>query len=60
MSDPAVGEIMPASVRALMIAACWRRRLGTLDQQALVNAPDKGSRQSYCVMMVCSSTMMSQ
>jgi excisionase family DNA binding protein len=41
VSDPAVGEIMPASVRALMIAACWRRRLGALDQQALVNAPDK-------------------
>jgi hypothetical protein len=40
----AVGEIMPASVRALMIAAsnwCWRRRFGTLDEPALVNAPDK-------------------
>jgi hypothetical protein len=40
----AVGEIMPASVRDLMIAASnWscRRRLGTLDQQALVNASDE-------------------
>jgi hypothetical protein len=42
----AVGEIAPASVRALMIAAsnwCWRCPLGTLISQPLVNAPDEAS-----------------
>jgi hypothetical protein len=40
----AVGEIVPATVRDLMIAASnwrWWRRLRTLDQPAIVNAPDE-------------------
>jgi hypothetical protein len=58
----AVGEIMPASVRDLMIAASnwrWRRRLGTSISRPS-STTGRGSHQSYCVMMICSSTTVSQ
>jgi hypothetical protein len=59
----AVGEIMPASVRDLMIAAS-ALVLAAAPQNPRSAGPrqrtGRGSHQSYCVMMVCSSTMMSQ